>query len=112
MLVAHLRLPPAIEAIHGTHLAIPFNLHYYRDEVFSALINGGSPLTYRFKKKSGTWYVYINFRFSKKETVTWRSQGALGVDLHADHLAATFISHDGNYHGSWTFPLPLRGKND
>lgn len=109
-LVAHLRLPPALEGIHGTHLTIPFNLRYYRDEVFSALINGGSPLTYRFKKKSGAWYVYINFRFSKKETVTWRSQGALGVDLNADHLAATLISHDGNYLGSWTFPLPMRGK--
>lgn len=109
-IIGHLTMPPALEGAFGKHQQFNVPLRYYQDEVTAALINGRTPLTYRFKRKNGAWYVFISFRLDKPEIVTWRTQGALGVDLNADHLAATLITADGNFHGSWTMPLSLRGK--
>ena len=110
-LIAHLTMPPALEKQFGKRQQFSVPLRYYRDEVTAALLNGGSPFTYRFKRQNGAWYVFISFRLTKQEIVTWRTHGALGVDVNADHLAATLITADGNFRGSWTMPLPLRGKS-
>lgn len=108
--IAFLRLAPALEAEFGTHIQILLNIRFYHDEVLAAASNGGTPLTYRFKRKNDQWYVYISFRKTGTEMFTSKSLGALGIDLNADHLAVTLITGDGNYKQSWTMPLPLSGK--
>ena len=108
--IAHLRVPPALEQQFGTHIQCPLSLRYCQDDVLATITHGNAPLSYRFKRKNGIWYVYITFRVQPVEKVTWRKQGALGVDVNADHLALTLITGDGNFKGKWTVPLPLRGK--
>ncbi|MEZ9903920.1 IS200/IS605 family accessory protein TnpB-related protein [Vibrio breoganii] len=109
-LTAHLTMPPKLEQIFGKHQKFTVPLRYYYDDVLGALAGRKTPLTYRFKRKDGAWYVYISFRLDAPDVITWRSNGALGVDVNADHLAVTLTTGDGNYHGSWTMPLALRGK--
>ena len=108
--IAFLRMAPGLETEFGTHIQIPVSIRFYHNEVLAAASNGGTPLTYRFKRKNGHWYVFISFRKQSADTITSRIFGALGIDLNADCLAVTLITGDGNYKQSWTVPLHLRGK--
>ena len=108
--VAFLRMVPGLETEFGTYIQIPVSIRFYHDEVLAAASNGSTPLTYRFKRKSGHWYVYISFRKQSTDIITSRSLGALGVDLNADHLAVTLVTGDGNYKQSWAMPLHQGGK--
>lgn len=71
----------------------------------------GSPLSYRFKKDKDGWRVFINVRVPRTKIITNKKNGAIGVDLNADHLAVVEVDKHGNYLNKWTFYLPLTTKS-
>lgn len=115
------RLPPAIHhladrrwsARDGTPLAAihlkGLRFAHGADEILAA-INKGQPLSWRFQCDRTSWraFVAIGQEVAEQIGLDW-SNGVLGVDLNADHVALCHVSHDGNPLGSWRIPLSTYG---
>ena len=65
----------------------------------------GQAISYRFKRDARGWRVFATTRMMKASVVTDRSQGAIGVDLNADHLAVTETDRSGNFFNTFSVPL-------
>ena len=73
----------------------------------------GRPLSWPFLRDGKSWraFVAVGYGIAERVGLDW-SNGALGVDLNADHVALCHISHDGNPLGSWRIPLTTYGLTD
>jgi len=83
----------------------------YGAEILRQAINDRRPLSFRFQRDGETWRLFVMLTWEFGD-VTLRSfrDGALGVDLNADHVAATLVSLDGNPIHTWRIPLVTQGK--
>ena len=131
-LTLRLRMPDCLASEHGKYLVIPgVRFAYGHDEVLAALesnreyarcrrldgekaaraTGSGQALSYRFKRDSKGWRVFVSTRRSYVPVVTDRRLGVVGVDLNADHLAVSETDGDGNWLSSWRVPLVTYGKS-
>ena len=78
-----------------------------------AALDEGRPLSWRFLRDGTSWraFVAVGQDVAEQVGLDW-SNGALGVDLNADHIALCHVSHDGNPLGSWRIPLATYGLTD
>ena len=126
--VLRLRLPNAPQfSQYGTHLCLEgldFPEHL-RAEFFATLGKPGpdarknqktrGPLSYRLVRrinphtKQRAYYLQASFAIQEAEKQTNLSQGAVGVDLNADHVAVTETDRYGNYIDSFLLPFNLKG---
>lgn len=118
------RLPPALHhladrrwsARDGTSLAAVdlkgLRFAHGADEVRAALAEG-RPLSWRFLRDGTSWraFVAVGREVAERVGLDW-SNGALGVDLNADHIALCHVSHDGNPLVTWRIPLATYGLSD
>ncbi|MDE4914923.1 hypothetical protein PQI07_30250 [Methylobacterium sp. 092160098-2] len=118
------RLPPAFHhlaerrwsARDGTSLAAVdlkcLRFAHGADAIRAALAEG-RPLSWRFLRDDTSWraFVAVGQEVAERVGLDW-SNGALGVDLNADHIALCHVSHDGNPLGSWRIPLATYGLTD
>ncbi len=118
------RLPPALHhladrhwsARDGTSLAAVdlkgLRFAHGADVIREALAEG-RPLSWRFLRDETSWraFVAVGQEIAERVGLDW-SNGALGVDLNADHIALCHVSRDGNPLGSWRIPLTTYGLTD
>ena len=131
-LTLRLRMPDCLASKHGKYLVIPgVRFAYGHDQILAALesnreyarckrldgekaaraTGSGQALSYRFKRDSKGWRVFVSTRRSYVPVVTDRRLGVVGVDLNADHLAVSETDGDGNWLNSWRVPLVTYGKS-
>ena len=71
----------------------------------------GQAVSYRFKRDGRGWRVFVTTEMMDVPVVTDRSQGAVGVDLNADHLAVAETDSSGNCIHAFSVPLVTCGKS-
>ncbi|MEM9219799.1 MAG: hypothetical protein AAGD25_36410, partial [Cyanobacteria bacterium P01_F01_bin.150] len=67
----------------------------------SSRIGTEKPVTHRFVRKGGVWYLHTHVELPEIPTITSKHNGAIGVDLNADSIDWAFCDQQGNlkYHG-------------
>ena len=130
-LTLRLRMPDGLAGLHGKYLVVP-NVRFAsgHDVVLAALGSNteyavyrrqygekaarattlGQAISYRFKRDAKGWRVFATTELPELEITTDRRRGAIGVDLNADHLAASETDASGNYVNAWRVPLVTYGK--
>ena len=69
-----------------------------------------SPLTWRFVRQHGMWYVHLSLDV-KDKSVFDGSKGAIGIDCNQDHIAATAVDQNGNFVACRRFDLVVYGAS-
>ena len=126
------RMPDALAEQHGKYLLIQkVRFTYGHDQVLAALQSNyeyagykrqhgekearstelGQAISYRFKRDTKGWRVFVSTRMMDVPVVTDRRRGAIGVDLNADHLAIAETDASGNCVNAWRTPLVTYGKS-
>ena len=113
-----LRMPDALAQRHGKYLPIrKVRFAYGHDQVLAAVTNNadraagrGQPISYRFKRDTKGWRVFVTTEMSNVSVVTDSRQGVIGVDLNPDHLAVAETDPSGNFLKAWSVPLVTYGK--
>ncbi len=68
-------------------------------------------VSYRFQRDGKGWRVFVTTQMVATPVVTYKTRGAVGVDLNAGHLAVSETDGDGNWVHSWRVPLVTYGKS-
>ena len=69
----------------------------------------GQPLSYRFIRDKRGWRVFVSPGLQPVPVATDRRNGAIGVDINADHLAVAEVDHSGNTVSALRLPLVTYG---
>ena len=131
-LTLRLRMPDSLAGRHGKYLVVP-NVRFAsgHDVVLATLGSNteyavyrrehgekaarvtalGQAISYRFKRDSKGWRVFVTTELPDVEVTTDRRRGAVGVDLNADHVAVAETDASGNYVNAWRVPLVTYGKS-
>jgi len=83
----------------------------YGADVLRRAVEESRPLSFRFQRDGESWRLFVMLAqdFGEAAVSSFRD-GALGVDLNADHVAATLVSPDGNPLQTWRIPLVTVGR--
>jgi len=93
-----LRLPKSLEAKEGKYLHL-CDLHFAYGQ--TALIQAlkephGQAISYRFKKDHKSWRVFVSTNLKKAPVLSVETNGMIGIDLNADHIAYVETDRFGN----------------
>lgn len=114
-----IRVPDALADQFGKyHVITGLHFAYGHDQVAVAIENNLSKLkddwqaiTYRFKRDTHGWRVFVSVAVARPAIVTDRRLGVIGVDLNADHLAVVETDRFGNPVKAGSVPLVTYGKS-
>ena len=130
-LTLRLRMPDCLAAQHGRYLTIEgVRFAYGHEQMLAALGSNaeyarhrrqhgekaarasglGQAISYRFKRDERGWRVFATANMMDVPVVTDQANGAIGVDLNADHLAVAETDRSGNYVNAFSVPLVTYGK--
>ena len=131
-LTLRVRLPDCLAGQHGRYLtieglwfahgheqllaALASNAEYARcrrehGEQAARATTLGQAVSYRFKRDGKGWRVFATTGMMDVPLVTDKGQGAIGVDLNADHLAVAETDRSGNCVNAFGVPLVTYGKS-
>lgn len=121
-LTLRLRLPNSLVEQFGKYTEICNVRFKYGHEAIVASLhscqnrsNGdkesGVAISYRFVRDEKGWQLFASTSLQAPKRVTFAERGSVGVDINADHLAATEIDRFGNCVKHKTIPLVLYGKD-
>ena len=131
-LTLKLRMPDSLVDRHGKHLMIrDVRFAYGHQQVLAALARNagyaacrrdhgeksaratglGQAISYRFKRDTKGWRVFITAEMQDVPVVSSKRRGAIGVDLNADHLADCETDASGNPVHVFRVPLVTYGKS-
>ena len=131
-LTLRLRLPDCLAGEHGKYLVIEgVRFAYGHEQVLAALesnaeyaghrrrhgekearaVGLGQAVSYRFKRDSKGWRVFVTTDMAEVPLATDRGRGVIGVDLNAGHLAVAETNSSGNYLNAWRVPLVTYGRS-
>jgi hypothetical protein len=128
-LTLRLRLPDALVALGGSKTMDLKGVRfaYGQERIVAALAgsqrihtqtrNGkatvkriGTALSYRFLRDDKGWRVFVSVAMKAVEQTTRKELGAIGIDVNADHLAASETDRFGNLIDTDRIKLTLYGK--
>jgi len=71
------------------------------------------PLSFRFLKDETSWRIFVSVErtFAEPKVKNYRN-GALGIDVNIDHIAAALTDIDGNVVRTWRIPLITHSKSE
>jgi len=104
-----LRLPNALAGKFGTHITVPVVFPHGQEILNNALLVGQA-ISYLFVRKEKGWYVHATTEQIDVPVVTDRKNGALGIDINAEHIAVSRIDNSGNPTDAWDILTLLFGK--
>ena len=131
-LTLKLRMPDSLVEKYGKHLTIrDVRFAYGHEQVLAALASSanyaacrrqrgektarvtglGQAISYRFKRDTKGWRVFVTTEMEDVPVVTDKRRGAIGVDLNADHLAVCETDASGNPVHAFRAPLVTYGKS-
>lgn len=70
--------------VRGAYVYGKVYFNYHKKEILNILSTGSSPLSYRFIKRNGRWYLYCTFEIVVEDYqfITTDSYGAIGLDFN------------------------------
>ena len=99
--------------IRGSYVygRVYFNNHKKR--VVNVLSTGSSPLSYRFIKRNGRWYLYCTFEIvvEDHQFVTTDSYGTLGLDFNKGFITLSETNKYGHLVSTVFFPYRFKSGN-
>ena len=99
--------------IRGSYVygRVYFNNHKKR--VVNVLSTGSSPLSYRFIKRNGRWYLYCTFEIvvEDHQFVTTDSYGTLGLDFNKGFITLSETNKYGHLVSTDFFPYRFKSDN-
>ena len=131
-LTLRLRMPDCLAGQHGRFVTIRgVHFNHGHEQVLAAVESNteyarcrreygekaaretslGQAISYRFKRDTKGWRVFLTSGMVDVPVVTDRRRGAIGVDLNADHLAVAETDASGNYTDAFRVPLVTYGKS-
>jgi IS605 OrfB family transposase len=107
-----LRLPDSIAKNYGTkYLKISDVIFPYGHEEIAEALCAKQALTYRFKRDTKGWRVFVSFSQEKAPILTKIELGGIGVDVNEHHIALIEMDRQGNPIDKKTIPLCTYGKS-
>jgi IS605 OrfB family transposase len=121
------RLPDALVTRFGKYQQIPgIRFAYGHDAVVAAIRdcqlrqqllslknpdykNHGQAITFRFKKDSKSWRIFVTIDTKLPQPITHKGNGVVGVDINSGHLAVVETDRFGNPIHTLSIPLHLNG---
>jgi hypothetical protein len=114
-----LRMPPALRSyadrrysVSGNQIAsvILSGLHFnHGHEAIVKALARKQPITVAFVRDDRSWMISVTVDEAQPEAAFDDGLGCLGVDLNADHIAATLADRFGNPVARWSVPLVAHG---
>jgi len=119
------RLPEALSVRFGKYLYIPnVQFAYGHDAVVAAIRDGslrqqllslkdpayknhGQALTFRLKKDSKGWRIFVSLDIKPPQLITHKGHGVIALDINSDHLAVVETDRFGNPINTLNIPLYL-----
>lgn len=77
----------------------------------SSRVGSTAPLTHRFVRKDGRWYIHTTVERPDIPRISSKSNGAIGIDLNVDNIAWAHCDNHGNLKARGQIPLSLKGKS-
>jgi IS605 OrfB family transposase len=77
----------------------------------NAMTSKGVPISYRFKRDTKGWRLFISLPIEKQPLKSSEQKGVIGLDINADHLALVETDRFGNPLTKKRIPLNTYGKN-
>jgi IS605 OrfB family transposase len=105
-----LRLPNDLVVGKQKYINIPIEMNYGKEAILHALADK-TAISYRFKRDTKGWRVFISVDAPVVTLVTTKALGSIGVDINAEHLAIAEIDRFGNYADAISIPLNTYGKS-
>ncbi len=69
------------------------------------------PVTHRFVRKNGNWYLHTHVELPDIPTITSKTNGVIGVDLNASNLAWAYCDSEGNLKDRGQISINLENKS-
>ncbi len=93
-----LRLPPVLAQKYGKYIHINNLTFAYGHQAILASIHDpeGTAISYRFKKDSKSWRIFVSTSLQRPIQITQTGIGVIGIDLNTDHIACVETDHFGN----------------
>ena len=119
------RLPDALSSQFGKYQSIPnLRFAYGHDAILAAIRdcqlrqqlfllkdpthkNHGQPITFRFKKDSKSWRIFVTTDTQLPQPITHQGNGVIAVDINSDRLAIAETDRFGNPIHTLSLPLHL-----
>jgi IS605 OrfB family transposase len=91
-----LRLPRALEGKYGKYLKLENVVFAYGQREIIAALHHKQAISYRFKRDEKSWRVFASTNLEKATMQSIEGNGAIGIDLNADHVACVETDRFGN----------------
>ncbi|MES2345570.1 MAG: transposase, partial [Chlamydiota bacterium] len=95
-LTLRLRLPNDLVKKYGKYITFSGVFFKYGHEEILKALASGQAVSYRFKKDEKGWRVFASCKQKSAPIVTNQANGAIGIDINANHIALVEIDHSGN----------------
>jgi IS605 OrfB family transposase len=107
-----LRLPEALVETYGKYMEIGNVAFAHGHDAILANLQApeGQALSYRFKRDAKSWKLFVSTELKKPEPVSKEGNGAIGIDLNADHIAYVETDRFGNPIGKKSILWASYGK--
>lgn len=95
----------------GSYVLGKIYFNHHKKEILNILSTGSSPLSYRFIKRDGRWYLYCTFEIVVEDCqfVTTDSYGTLGLDFNKGFITLSETNKYGHLVSTGFFPYRFRG---
>ena len=77
----------------------------------SSRIGATAPLTHRFVRKDGRWYLHTTVERPELPWISSKSNGAIGIDLNVDNIAWAHCNNHGNLKAHGQIAIDLKCKS-
>ena len=99
--------------IHGSYVYGKVYFNHHKKEILNILSTGSSPLSYRFVRRCGRWYLYCTFEIivEDHQFVTTDSYGTIGLDFNKGFITLSETNKYGHLVSTGFFPYRFKRGN-
>lgn len=96
--------------VRGSYVYGKVYFNHHKKEILNALYTGSSPLSYRFIKRNGRWYLYCTFEISVEDYqfITTDSYGTVGLDFNKGFITLSETNKYGHLVSTDFYPYRFR----
>ena len=96
--------------VRGSYVYGKIYFNHHKKELLNILSTGSSPLSYRFIKRNGRWYLYCTFEVSVEDHqfITTDSYGTIGLDFNKGFITLSETNKYGHLVSTDFFPYRFR----
>ena len=96
--------------VRGSYVYGKVYFNHHKKEILNALYTGSSPLSYRFIKRNGRWYLYCTFEISVEDHqfLTTDSYGTIGLDFNKGFITLSETNKYGHLVFTDFYPYRFR----